>query len=77
MNPCEDCVSGQPGCYTEGGSDNVTGTYLFVTGGYPSYQKTELVSINEEFTVPECLRNLSDHQNELFYAAGGALPEKG
>ena len=49
--------------------------YLFITGGYPNYQKTELVSIDEEH--PDCIQTLSDHPNELFYAAGGALPDRG
>ena len=51
--------------------------YLFITGGYPNYQKTELVSIDEEFPIPDCIQTLSDHPNELFYSAGGALPDRG
>ena len=51
--------------------------YLFITGGYPNYHKTELVSIDEEFPIPDCIQTLSEHPNELFYAAGGALPDRG
>ena len=42
--------------------------YLFITGGYPNYQKTELVSIDEEFPIPDCIKTLSDHPNELVNA---------
>ena len=51
--------------------------YLFITGGYPNYQKTELVPIDEEHPIPDCIQTLSDHPNELFYAAGAALPDRG
>ena len=51
--------------------------YLFITGGYPNYQKTELVSVDEGYPVPDCIQTLSEHPNELFYAAGGALPDRG
>ena len=55
----------------------VIAKYLFITGGYPNYQKTELVSVDEEFPVPDCMQTLSEHPNDLFYAAGGALPDRG
>ena len=35
------------------------------------------MSIDVDFPVPDCMQTLSEHPNELFYAAGGALPDRG
>ena len=35
------------------------------------------MSIDVDFPVPDCMQTLSEHPNELFYAAGGALPHRG
>ena len=54
------------------------GEYLFVVGsGWSTRRKTEIVSLTEDDSIPNCLDALSDHPNELYYAAGGALPDAG
>ena len=97
-------MSGQPGCYVEGGSQTTeqpspppsttslpettysppeTSTtdggedkeYLFVVGGGSTLKKTEIVSLTEGESIPDCLNALSDHPNQLYYSAGGALPD--
>ena len=49
--------------------------YLFVVG--EDFDKTEIVSLTEGGTIPDCLSSLSDHPNSARYTAGGALPEAG
>ena len=39
--------------------------------------RTELVTIDEAYPVPQCLKSLQDHPNELSFAAGGALSDRG
>ena len=54
--------------------------YLFIVGSPYSAQasqKTEIVSLTEGDSIPDCLNALSDHPNELYYSAGGALPDAG
>merc|ERR1712154_322967 len=53
--------------------------YLLVVGGGPRSveQKTEIVSLTEGESIPECLDALSDHPNDILYGAGGALPDAG
>ena len=51
--------------------------YLFIVGG-SCYTETEVVSLSEnETAVPNCLSNLADHKNELYYSAGGPLQYEG
>ena len=51
--------------------------YLFVVGG-SCFTKTEVVSLSQNKTeVPNCLSNLADHGNEIYYAAGGPLQYEG
>ena len=55
-----------------------TGFYLFVVGGEDDGRnRTELVTIDEAYPVPQCLKSLRDHTNELSFAAGGALSDRG
>ena len=49
--------------------------YLFVVG--EDFDKTEIVSLTEGGTIPDCLNSLSDHPNGASYTAGGVLPEAG
>ena len=53
--------------------------YLFVVGGGPRSieEKTEIVSLTEGESIPECLNELADHPNAILYSAGGALPDAG
>ena len=53
--------------------------YLFVVGGGPRSiaEKTEIVSLTEGESIPECLNELADHPNAILYSAGGALPDTG
>ena len=55
--------------------------YLFVVGGFSPdcacYQKTEIVSVTEGVSIPDCLIALSDSPTLVENAAGGALPEAG
>ena len=54
--------------------------YLFVVNGYGSagYQKaTEIVSLIEGTTIPDCLSALSDYPYDAIEGAGGALPDVG
>ena len=50
-----------------------------MVGGYNLGEaKTEIVSLTEGSTIPDCLDALSDYPLfVLEYAAGGALPDKG
>ena len=57
---------------------NLAGFYLFVVGGEDDGRnRTELVTIDEAYPVPQCLKSLRDHPNELSFAAGGALSDRG
>ena len=51
--------------------------YLFVVGGFPDMKKTEIVSLTEGESIPDCLNALSDHPNDVDSGAGGALPDAG
>ena len=53
--------------------------YLFVVGGGPRSieEKTEIVSLTEGKSIPECLNELADHPNAILRSAGGALPDAG
>ena len=47
-------------------------------GGDPSRPKaTEIVSLTEGESIPECLQELADHPNQNSDTAGGALPSAG
>ena len=48
-----------------------------MVGGEGAITNTEIVSLTEGSTIPECLNALSDHPNFIYYAAGGALPDAG
>ena len=51
--------------------------YLFIVGG-SCFTNTEVVSLSEtETTVPNCLSNLADHENEVYNGAGGPLQYEG
>ena len=41
------------------------------------FDKTEIVSLTEGGTIPDCLSSLSDHPYGARFSAGGALPEAG
>ena len=59
--------------------------YLFVVGGNgegtgifdDTLKATEIVSLTEGESIPECLKELADHPNENLNTAGGALPSAG
>ena len=64
---------------TKDGNKNI-GEYLFVVGNgleTEGRRTPEIVSLTEGDNIPDCLNALSDHPNELYYAAGGALPDAG
>ena len=47
--------------------------YIFIVGG-SYFKKTEVVSLSQNVTkLPDCLSNLADHSNEVYYGAGGSL----
>ena len=51
--------------------------YLFIVGG-SCFTNTEVVSLSEtETTVPNCLSNLADHENDVYNGAGGPLQYEG
>ena len=50
--------------------------YIFVVGGAGARRKAELVSMSEA-PIPDCLATLANHPNEIYYGAGGALPDTG
>ena len=53
--------------------------YLFVVGGgsRSTLQTTEIVSLAEGESIPECLNELADHPNDILDGSGGALPTAG
>ena len=51
--------------------------YLFVVGGFPDMKKTEIVSLTEGVSIPDCLNALSDHPNDVSPGAGGVLSDAG
>ena len=59
--------------------------YLFVVGGQgqgsgifdDTLKATEIVSLTEGESIPECLKELADHPHQVSDTAGGALPSAG
>ena len=60
-------------------NNGVMEVYIFVVGSgdRARSKKTEIVSLTEGDSIPDCLNALSDHPNQLFHATGGALPDAG
>ena len=46
------------------------------SGGVDS-RRTEIVSLTEGVQIPDCIDTLSDYPNDVYYGAGGALPDAG
>ena len=59
--------------------------YLFVVGGQgqgasifdDTLKATEIVSLTEGESIPECCKELADHSHQVLSTAGGALPSAG
>lgn len=60
-------------------ADSQAAEYLFVVGGgsRSTLQTTEIVSLAEGESIPECLNELADHPNDILDGSGGALPTAG
>ena len=71
------CHSSHPVITTSYSNCLIQIEYLFVVGGLNERQSTELVSLTDGSTIPDCLDALSEHPNELSCSAGGALPDVG
>ena len=74
---CEGCISGQPGCEIGNGAEEGDGeSYMMVIGGRGSSDRAmEVVSLDPESQLPECLTNLKDLPFPLDGGAGAALSD--